>query len=393
MNTNLINNSWHNAARFNVSLNEQGACEFSLNNSENVSLTRYNNTYFNYTNLTFQEGKYNITFYCNDSAGNLNFSSLIFNIDKTSPNITLNSPNNSYTETASSSTLSFQFNVTDNLNVTSCGLILIGSANSTTANSSAINYTSTISISKTISSGSYNWNINCTNQAGNEGNSSFRNFTIIEPVVTATSTGGSSGGGGSNIIDSPLIYTLTNEQIFSGFSRELKVKDKIKFSLKNEMHTLTLIGLTSENATINVSSKSQIASLKINEEKKFELTNDSIYDLSVKLSYILNSKASFTIKIINETVRINKTITSEAIKEVNDTNEIKETKNESVEKPVQPEEEKSYIAYVVVFIILVALVIYVLSRKQTEKNLDEKVKEITKEKSARKKAKTNIERE
>ncbi|MBA7659730.1 hypothetical protein ES703_67722 [subsurface metagenome] len=61
---------------FNVSLNEVGNwCGFSLDGDANVTMTKFNNTYFNYTKSSITEESHNITFACNDTAGNMNASS------------------------------------------------------------------------------------------------------------------------------------------------------------------------------------------------------------------------------------------------------------------------------------------------------------------------------
>ena len=61
---------------FNVSLNEAGSwCGFSLDHTANITMTAFNTTYFNFTNSTMTVGNHNITFSCNDTAGNMNASS------------------------------------------------------------------------------------------------------------------------------------------------------------------------------------------------------------------------------------------------------------------------------------------------------------------------------
>ena len=57
---------------FNVSLNISGkagsTCNFTIDSNEtSVPMTKYNNTYFNYTNYTIVEGSFNITFGCNNT--------------------------------------------------------------------------------------------------------------------------------------------------------------------------------------------------------------------------------------------------------------------------------------------------------------------------------------
>ncbi len=60
--------------------------------------------------------------------------------------------------------------------------------------------------------------------------------------------------------------------------------------------------MTETTATINVTSEPQQATLTIGQEKKFEVTNDTYYDLSVKLNGIKNNKANITIQAIQQEI-------------------------------------------------------------------------------------------
>ena len=59
---------------FNISLDDDGSeAWFSFNSgADNYTMTRFNSTLFNYTNLTVGDGDYIVQFYVNDTAGNLN---------------------------------------------------------------------------------------------------------------------------------------------------------------------------------------------------------------------------------------------------------------------------------------------------------------------------------
>jgi hypothetical protein len=63
-----------------------------------------------------------------------------------------------------------------------------------------------------------------------------------------------------------------------------------------------VVGLTNTTATINVSSIPQQAVFNIGDVKKFDVTNDSYYDLSVKLNSIALSKANITVTSIHEQI-------------------------------------------------------------------------------------------
>jgi parallel beta-helix repeat protein len=84
---------------FNVSLNENGTwCGFSLNGEDNVTMTEFNKTYFNFTNYTMTDATtHEVVFSCNDTSGNM-ASTLerTFYVDTgfvpVSPNITFVNP-------------------------------------------------------------------------------------------------------------------------------------------------------------------------------------------------------------------------------------------------------------------------------------------------------------
>ena len=69
----------------------------------------------NITSLVWPEGKHNITIWANDSAGNENFSRIVFTIDLSSPNATLILPENNTYNTPSSQ--NYTVNLTDNLGI------------------------------------------------------------------------------------------------------------------------------------------------------------------------------------------------------------------------------------------------------------------------------------
>ena len=73
---------------FNFSLNEAGYCEYSLNNGATNSTMTANssNTGFNATNTSIADGSYTTTAYCNDTAGNKNYTTTkAFSKDTTYP--------------------------------------------------------------------------------------------------------------------------------------------------------------------------------------------------------------------------------------------------------------------------------------------------------------------
>jgi len=358
-----LNNSWQNAARFNVTLDEIGACKFSLDGQNNVSMGGNQN--FSYVNSSIDEVNHNVSFYCNDSAGNNNYSSILFfRVDKSSPNISLIEPLEGYSETSGSTSLNFKFNISDNLNISSCKLIIGGNIQ---LNQSEVN-NSTNTISYTLTPGGYSWQINCTDEAGNEGNSSARGLTINSPTVTTSgSSGGGGGGGGGGGSSGNKTYTFTEEQTKTGITKDIGGNEAIKFVVLGKEHLLIINKIENQRVNVTLHGSTVIFILNLSEEKKFELNQDNFYDLNIKLNDIKNNKANFTIKEIHEAMVIYHPI-----------NETKNETSEETKETNEVKENKSYITVIVVCVTaaLIALIIFaILHFKHFKKSLktEEKV--------------------
>ncbi len=287
---------------FNVSLNENGSwCGYSLDHGGNVSMTRINDTYFNYTVTNISSGLRNVSFSCNDSAGNVNATAMRwFTINQTSPLVVLNSPADGYSANSGSS-VDFRYNVTHNRNISSCSLIIDSvhvSFNTTFVNTSAEN-----NFTYSPQAGSHTWNINCTDDLGNIGNAASRSFTINTPQVVVNAGGGGNGGGGGSPT-SGTTYILTQSELGRGASKQLEKDDRIKFILyengTNVTHYINITNVTDTSATLVIYSQPKIVILKVGDSEKVELTGDDYYDLFLQLINIANKKANVTVRLIYE---------------------------------------------------------------------------------------------
>ncbi|NOQ56230.1 MAG: hypothetical protein GQ477_05505, partial [Nanohaloarchaea archaeon] len=91
------NRSYALSVWFNLSVTDiRGTdwCGYSLDNTENITLSNDTLTNFYDVNNSMAEETHTVTFYCNDTAGNLNSTTEYFNIDLTLPTITLDDPAN-----------------------------------------------------------------------------------------------------------------------------------------------------------------------------------------------------------------------------------------------------------------------------------------------------------
>jgi len=301
---------------FGITANDTFMCNAtSLNNLTNMTFYLWNSTGLEYSldanvtgltnessvgyNFTHEDRyKWNCLFRDDNSTSKFHSSNYTLYYDLTSPNVSLSYPAEGYSATGTT-TVSFEFNVTDNINVSSCNLIVNGA--NVSVNNSGVNGAQYISYS--LSPGSYTWSINCTDKPGNTFNSSTRSITVSQP---ATSSGGGGGGGGGSATPMNSIYIPTNEQLNSGYTKDLKSNDAVKFITINNAtisnHNLTITNVGGNTVDILVRSSPVYVTLSVGEEKKLSLDSFDKYNLLVKLNSINSSKANLTIRQIDEPI-------------------------------------------------------------------------------------------
>jgi len=195
----------------------------------------------------------------------------------------------------------------------------------------------------------------------------FSAYTLSVPAASPPASGTPGGGGddGGEAAGAG-IYIATDTALISGYTKELAKNDKIKFTIQNETHYVTLESFSSTTATINVSSIPQIAILIIGAEKKFELTNDNIYDISVKLNSInmTSNKTSLTIKKVGE--KITASITGEIVGEEEETGQ--EGLGGGEEKTGFKFGTKTWILIGVVSTLIILVIFFIFRRRKNSKH-------------------------
>src|SRR3989338_2034076 len=251
------------------------------------------NITINTSNGSFKDSKYyNVTVYVNDTAGNLNSSekSTLITIDNTAPAIT-------HTCTPTSTT---QGNTG--------GIACTCTATDAIA-TPVVDHTASPSV---VDTGTFTTRCTASDYTGN---SALSDFTYT--VTSSTSSGGGGGGGGSAGVSASVTktYSITEEQAEVGYINVIKENEQVKLAITitvpataagagpssvTENHYVKVADVVNKSVTITVSSTPQTATLAEGEEKKFEVTNDTFYDISVKLNGIVDNKANLTIKSIYE---------------------------------------------------------------------------------------------
>ena len=278
------------------------------------------------TNTTdLPDGRYNISVYTYDHAGNLNSTGLVvpITIDNTIPTVTF-------------SCLPATVYQGDTVTC-SC------SATDATSGVNASSYIYTASPS-TTNTGTYPLTCYATDYSNNTG-SKATTYNVEQGGV------GSGGGGGDGITTVTTVATLTESQLTAGNTKEISTSQQVKFTVSSVDHYAGVATLTATTATIKISSTPQQKTMSIGDEWKVELTNDTFYDLSVKLNSIASNKANLTIKSIHEETTA-PAVTPAAPAEEEET------------PPAEEKTSKTWIIIVIIAAIIIAMIAFVLYKKK-----------------------------
>jgi hypothetical protein len=160
----------------NITIVENGTCIFSYGGGIiNFSMSSSDNRNWNGSLDSLSEGDHNVTFYCNDSAGNWVMNDTIYSVDTIAPFITINSPLDFYYQNAT-----IDYNVTTNEN--SFCVLYDGSGNYTMSSSDNKHFNLTKNI---LMEGYLLAMFYCNDSAGNMG-SNYTNYKIDTTNPNAT---------------------------------------------------------------------------------------------------------------------------------------------------------------------------------------------------------------
>ncbi|NOQ55394.1 MAG: hypothetical protein GQ477_01165, partial [Nanohaloarchaea archaeon] len=137
-------------------------CIYSLDSSENITLLNDTETHFYIQTISIDDGNHTVIFYCNDTLGNLNFTTEHFIVDTAPPEITIVSPKNKYYNTSS-----IWFNITVFDTVTSvdkCSYSLDNRPDLSMLNDSESNY---YYLNSSMTKGDHNITFYCNDSVGN----------------------------------------------------------------------------------------------------------------------------------------------------------------------------------------------------------------------------------
>jgi len=368
------NGSFYNGTELNYSASTDATeCSYSLDfGITNHSITC--NTLIDIS--TLNETNQNISIYVKDSLGNQNSSYFTFSIDRTSPIITLNNPQDGASHTDNSPTTFYY--VVNESNIQNCYLIIndviqvaVGASDIT------INQESSIASDGALSNGGHTWAISCIDKAGNEIKTSTRSLTVSystdsDSSSSSSSSSGSSSGSSSSSGEQVFIgrtFTLTESQCNSGVSKQLRQDDKLKFSLVNgedtETHFVKVKRITNTKVDITIESDPIDLSLSIGDENKVDITNDEVYDVQIRLLSISGQQAKLSFKTISEEVQEEETeLVEEIVESTDEGNFITGAVTGLLDKV---DKKTMYIAGGFIGVILIAFIIFIFVKKSKKK--------------------------
>ncbi|RJQ21527.1 DUF11 domain-containing protein, partial [Candidatus Woesearchaeota archaeon] len=102
---------------------------------------------------------------------------------------------------------------------------------------------------------------------------------ILAPTPAAPAVTGGGGGGGAGASAVSTTTSFTQNQLTQNFRRN----DRITFLLEEELHTITLLEVTTQSVTIEVASTPEVYTLLRGQTRAIDATDDGIPDISVRV--------------------------------------------------------------------------------------------------------------
>jgi hypothetical protein len=257
------------------------------------------------TSTFTEDGIYEWNINCSDGLNIGESDILNFTLDTDIPDLLLIIPINNNEFSVGTSSVTFEWNVTDNLDSNiSCQIYTKSAYQNVKYCENSSNCNQTIS---GFSSGSYSWRVNCSDRI-NQNISGPRSFSIKK-------SRGGGGGGGTTLANETNQTNQTvqnqndtqpdstqngntnnNVETISGLT--LREREKAAFIYNNQEHIIEVLDLKLDSVTIKISSEPLIMVLSVGEVKNIDVDGDNEEDISITLEKIENGNAIFKINYL-----------------------------------------------------------------------------------------------
>ncbi len=306
----------------------------------------YNGTaYFYYSNYTVNASKSGFTNASTSVNMSTNRAISLTMTDLVAPVVTLSSPLTGASYSGSSYSVPFVWGATDSgVGVANCSIYANGVGYVNTSAITDTNNNQNIS----LSAGTYNAYINCTDYDGNTGNSSNITFTITAPAVESS--------GGTFSTPSASDTSLTD-----GVTRTLTAGTQFSFNFvadsgTREYHSLRVNNIYTNSAILTLYSTPIKFNITVGETKVFDTNGNGKNDLSVTLQSISFGRADVFVKKITESIVGNQTTTAG-----NNGNVVNQTSTNAVPETVPSGKGMSVTNIIEIIIGIIVLAIIILA--------------------------------
>jgi hypothetical protein len=223
-----------------------------------------------------------------------------------------------------------------------------------------------------LDSGDYTTTCRSTDASNNTGIGTF-----IYTLSSGTSNPGFTTPTASSFFTKTINKGNTEFALGTVLSEALGRQHRVKVKVNGIAHYVGVVELSSSSSTINVSSIPQQAVFNIGDTNKFDVNNDTFYDLEVILNSINNNKANVTVKSIHEEISLINSGTGGSTPPVNDpvstplVNNSRTTGNADDESNLTWLWVTIWILFVVIITIIVIIIIAKGDKKTGKGPLDE----------------------
>lgn len=171
-----------------------------------------------------------------------------------------------------------------------------------------------------------------------------------------------------SIISVPSVYGIAEfvADISDGETKAFHIGDVLGFNLFDGRHTFLVTGIKGDVVSVKLADPVRTADMVVGEEKRFDLNDDGVYDVYVKILDIIPSGSIYAANVIVQTIAlpVGSVVDEPVVEEVvsNDSSE----ENVSVNEIVDEEEESGmdYTWVIVGLVVVIVVAVYFLLRKR-----------------------------
>ena len=279
LNVSVVDNGLINTVLFNITNTSGGV---TIVNSTNPTSIYWNSTI---DTRNYADGVYNLTILANDTFGSVNHTTYIGSNLNNSARVQLVFDNTAPTGSVS------------------CTPTSVGTGETVTCSCSGsdalsgVNSTSITANPSTSQTGTFTSVCTVIDRAGNIGSPSGQ-YTVNGG---GTSSAGSGSGSGTTTWTT---HNYANQELSDrgAVSKEMGASNRISVKISGETHHVGVVSLSATSAEIEVSSTPQKVTMSAGETKKFDVTNDNIYDMKVTLVSISNNRVNLNVEYLQEAI-------------------------------------------------------------------------------------------